>query len=289
MRTLPGRGRPAPPRRPARRSAPRPVAWALAAALTAVLATTACAANRPLATAIVPAVEFEGDAPAIGSPIELCLSPALRQRQWNAERHPFRVELGPRAALVFERLAKTRFRSVEVTFDRDCGAQTGLPVLEARIPGAHREPYEDVVDPLQYTAVELETTLRTRSGEVLWQTREDGVVGRPLPLDGNAFFDGWSKGSVIFFPIDLLAAIEERQRLEQARVDFGDALVAAFEATDAALRRDADEIRLRLRSANPDRTGASETFAPADEERSDADAPDPTGPPIFQLAPLTDD
>jgi len=235
----------------------------------------------------------------IATPVEVCLSPKLRQRQWNAERHPFRVELGPRAAQTFERVAKQHFRAVEVTLVADCGGATDLPYLESLIIGAHREPYEDVEDELQYTAVELETTLYSDAGEILWASRDDGVVGRPLPLGGHALFAGWDTGSILFFFVDFFALIEHRQRLEQARTDFGDALIAAYEAMHASLLRDADEIRLQLLSASPDRTGALGTFGDAsgdgaaatDSGRAPADAGvgESDHAPLFQLAPLTDD
>lgn len=224
-----------------------------------------CSANtKPIDGVVFPDTRFDAEVGRFATPIELCVPPALRKRQWNVEAHPFRIDLGPRAALHFERMVKARFREVEVTFDKACGATTGRPWITTKIVSAHREPYSDVNlanDPLQYTALETVTSIHAGSGETLWETAQDGVVGKPLPLGGNAFFASWDKGSIIFLPFDFLASLEDRPRMEAARRDFGEAMAAALVATNEALVRDADEIALLLFGARSesDKEGAEGT------------------------------
>jgi hypothetical protein len=263
--------------------------------LAIVISLLGCAGPRPLATAELDTVEYAKAPPRIDAAVELCLTPELRLRQWNVAEHPFRVELGPRASIHFERLIKQRFADVRVTFGPDCGSTTSRPWITGRIVSAHRELYQEVEDDLQYTAIVFETTLHKDSGELVWEATLDGVVGRPPALGGHALFAGWQKGSVIFFPIDVLATFEDRPRHARAVEDFGAALALALQQTDRALLEATPMLQERLRSEGPppgEETEAPdalyrEPLAPLDPNASDAgDTSGGLRTPLEPKAPL---
>jgi hypothetical protein len=253
-----------------------------AATLSALLG---CAGARPIATVKLESVEFPESPPRIEAPIELCLDAELRQRQWNVSEHPFRVELGSRAALHFERLIKRHFSNVLVTFGPQCGSTSARPWITGRIVSANRELYNEVEDETQYTAIVLETILRSNDDEIIWQDVQDGVVGRPPALGGHALFAGWQKGSILFFPIDVLAAFEDRPRHTRACEDFGLALGLALQNTDLALTAATSSIEARLPSALPEEEASraahdarfSEPLAPLDPQATDPSGPAPSG------------
>ena len=215
------------------------------------MAALGCGSARPVATVELDTLTLSEAPPQLTAPVELCLDATLRQRQWNVAEHAFRVELGSRAALHFERLIKRHFANVLVTFGPECGRSSGRPWISGRIVSAHRELYNEVEDDTQYTAIVFETTLHAQGDEILWQATRDGVVGRPPALGGHALFAGWQKGSILFFPIDVLAAFEDRPRHTRACEDFGSALGLALQNTDLALTEATSLLETVLPAPSP--------------------------------------
>lgn len=136
--------------------------------------TLACDSRRPARTVALGAMQFTSEAQPIAADIELCLPARLRKRQWNVEEHPYRVDLGMRAASNFEALARAVFRDVVVDFDEPCGDKTDRPWLTAEIVSANRDwdGIAGVLDPEPVdTALTMEFALYSDDGEEIWSTR----------------------------------------------------------------------------------------------------------------------
>ena len=167
-------------------------------------------------------------------PAPLCLPPALRLRQWNVEDHPFRVELGKVTAREFERLVKSIFTDVTVTFERRCGGRTGLPWITTEIRSANREVYYEIEDDLQYTAITLVTSIHEPDGRERWVETTESVVAAPPALGG--YGASWGRSGIleILFPPAL--AVTDL-RLAHASREFGRAIEQGLREIDQNLRR----------------------------------------------------
>ena len=144
--------------------------------LTALLLASATGCGRALKTVSLEHLEWKEPGQIINTPIELCLPPALRGRQWNVRAHPYRVDLGPRTTINFEQMVKRVFSEVEVTLNKACGSQTGLPWITARIVAANRELYNETEDGVQYTSIRLDTEIRVQGGARVWRSDQTAVT-----------------------------------------------------------------------------------------------------------------
>lgn len=138
-----------------------------------VVATTGCG-RTVTAVELDPIVYAHADAPVPGA-IELCLTRELRMRQWNVRNHGYLIELGDRAALNAERLAKAAFASVVVSFEEPCGQATDRPWLSVTILAANREA-DSIWSRTQETAITLDLELVSDDGERIWATQTRGTV-----------------------------------------------------------------------------------------------------------------
>ena len=194
--------------------------------------------NRPLRKALVEPLIFEIETPKHPEAIELCLSPELRQRQWNVEDHPYRIDLGAATAREFERLVKATFTDVTVTFDRQCGVRTGLPWITTEIHSANRELYSEVEDDLQYTAITLITSVHGARGQRAWIETTESVVSAP-PILGGLGSSGERSGLVsILFPHTI--AVKDLRHAQASR-EFGRAIEQALREIERTIRR-SDEL-----------------------------------------------
>ena len=139
-----------------------------------VAASAGCGGRTVTAVELEPIVFSHEDAPIPGT-IELCLARELRMRQWNVRSQPYVIELGDRAALNVERLAKAAFESVVVSFEEPCGGATQGPWLSATILAANRET-DSIWSRSQETTITLDLELVSESGAQIWNTRTRGVV-----------------------------------------------------------------------------------------------------------------
>jgi hypothetical protein len=144
--------------------------------LTALLLASATGCGRALKTVSLEHLEWKEPGQIINTPIELCLPPALRGRQWNVRAHPYRVDLGPRTTINFEQMVKRVFSDVEVTLNKACGSQTGRPWITARIVAANRELYNETEDGVQYTSIRLDTEIRVQGGARVWRSDQTAVT-----------------------------------------------------------------------------------------------------------------
>jgi hypothetical protein len=150
------------------------------AGIAIVAASTGCG-RTVTAVDLDPLVFAHEDAPVPGA-IELCLTRALRMRQWNVRNHPYLIELGDRAALNVERLAKAAFDSVVVSFEEPCGQETNRPWLSAKILAANREA-DSLWARNQETTITLDFELVSDAGTQIWETRVRGsVTKKPAAL-----------------------------------------------------------------------------------------------------------
>ncbi len=127
-------------------------------------------------------MRFEFEGPKIARTVELCLPPALRMRQWNVEDHGYIVDLGSRAALNVEIMAKAAFEEVVVSFDAECGSATDYPWFLAAIVSANRDwegfqPSEPID-----TSITMAFELVSDEGRPIWSTTTKGEVRRPGAL-----------------------------------------------------------------------------------------------------------
>ena len=183
---------------------------------------------------------FENPLEPVDAAVEVCIPVALRKRQWNVPPRGFRVALGPRAAVNFERLVKAAFSDVTVTFDSECGARTELPWMELVIASAKRDRTGPTDDGLVHTEITLETTLRNDANEPIWQWDVTSQVAHePGPGDGVPYLD--ERMPIFLFPVGAVT-IGVRERAAEA---FGEALDQGLRQTFDALVA-APEIRNQL-------------------------------------------
>lgn len=143
--------------------------WLLACL--ALLAATAC--TREIRSVELPMMTFANPAPPIDGSVEVCVPSKLYKRQWNVRDHPYRIELGKRAALNFERMAKTAFREAVAVYGDDCGATSDTPWIEAAIVSANRDwdGIEGVINPEPVdTALTMSFALYADDGTPIWST-----------------------------------------------------------------------------------------------------------------------
>jgi len=151
-------------------------AWSFAIALTAVVVAAAGCGRTVTAVDLDPILFAHEDAPIPGA-IELCLTRELRMRQWNVRNHPYVIELGDRAALNVERLAKAAFESVVVSFEEPCGQATDRPRLTARILAANRDA-DSIWSRSQETTITMDFELVSDDGAPIWSTRTRGAISK---------------------------------------------------------------------------------------------------------------
>ncbi len=199
---------------------PRPLAETLELLLvltTLAALTSACA--RPIVGVELEAMSFMSPLPPIAGAVEVCIDKKLRSRHWNVDDHPYRVELGKRAAINFERMAKAAFRDVIVDYSDVCGRLSARPWFEARIISANRDwdGVEGIIDPEPVdTALTMLFSLHANDGVPVWsqqikaEHRAPGFVGTPVT------------------------------RSQKGRRDFGVVLAEAFQQGYAALLADPD-------------------------------------------------
>jgi hypothetical protein len=228
---------------------------------TAGAASTAGSAG-PIMTVEIERIRFVSDRLPIKTPVELCLPPVLRTRQWNVGDYPFRVDLGMRTSQHFQRLVKSAFKNVTVTLGPNCGSTTDLPWITARIVSANRETPGEVDHEFQYSAIKLLTTLYADNDDEIWEYTADAVVAR-RPVWGDSrilkfFAVRWlsvEAGNKVYF-LTLLPPTfyMDSQRHVDAAESFGEAINLALELTWADLMS-ADSVRTALEA------GAGEPLA----------------------------
>jgi len=167
--------------KPSRRPLP-PVG--LVACLAAFASFGACLQRTIIAVDLAP-ITFESEAIEIDGEVDLCISRALRQRQWNVERHPYRVALGARASTNLESLARSAFRVVHTRFDGACGEKGELPWMTAEIRSANRD-WDGIVgivnpEPVD-TGITLRVALYATGGEEIWATSVQATTRSPGPV-----------------------------------------------------------------------------------------------------------
>ena len=149
--------------------------------------TSGCA--RPIVGVELQAMSFMSPLPPITGSVEVCINKKLRSRHWNVDKHPYRVELGKRAAINFERMVKAAFRDVIVDYSDACGRLSARPWFEARIISANRDwdGVEGIVDPEPVdTALTMLFRLYANDGVLVWskeieaEHRAPGFVATPV-------------------------------------------------------------------------------------------------------------
>lgn len=177
------------------------ISIALAAAALAI-SSSGCGGGRIVTAVELDPIAFENEAAPIPGAIELCITRELRRRQWNVRNHGHIIELGSRAALNVERLAKAAFESVAVSFDEACGTSTQRPRLSAVILSANREP-DSLWARTQETSITMQFELVAADGTPIWSAETLGRVTKtPAP---------WTRRKI------------------RAAEDFGDAMRLALE------------------------------------------------------------
>ncbi len=192
-------------------------------AIAAIGFTTACGEIRTVALQPLP---FENASGPIPGDVEVCIQKKLRARRWNAGETGYRIELGSRATLNFERLAKASFRDAVVVFDEQCGERTDHPWITASIVSAKRD-WDGLQGWITPTPVDTELTLsielHQNDGAEIWSTRATGTHS----TRSTAMEHGYDVVThSVFFP---LLAFRSSELARRARRDFGIVLASAFE------------------------------------------------------------
>ncbi len=187
----------------------------LAIGLTALfVVTTGC--GRTVTAVDLDPILFAHEGAPIPGAIELCLTRELRMRQWNVRNHPFVIELGDRAALNVERLAKAAFDSVVVSFDEPCGQATDRPWLSVVILAANREA-DSIWARSQETTITMNFELASDEGSRIWATQTRGVVTqKPAAFTRRKIRAAEAFGGAMRQALDL--AFEEIVRSEKIRL-----------------------------------------------------------------------
>ncbi|MCR9096195.1 MAG: hypothetical protein NXI30_18365 [bacterium] len=196
----------------------------------ALLATMGC--TREILSVELPTMTFVNPAPPIDGSVEICVPSKLYKRQWNVPDHPYRIELGKRAALNFERMAKTAFREAVAVYGDGCGSTNGLPWIEAIIVSANRDwdGIVGVIDPEPVdTALTMSFALFADDGSPIWSTSvkaEHRVVDSALPIFLGGTLVRSRRGSRDFGAVlgkALDDAYEQLITSTDVRAAFGDA------------------------------------------------------------------
>lgn len=132
---------------------------------------------RMLSPVDLPTMTFLSETPKIAGRVEVCVKPELYKRRWNVEEHPYRIELGKRAALNFERMAKSAFREAVAVYAESCGAASDTAWIESKIISANRD-WDGIEgwfawfeqEPVD-TAITMSFTLYADDGQPIWSTR----------------------------------------------------------------------------------------------------------------------
>lgn len=217
-------------RAPLRRSSTRSFGerTALPAALACLLVLMAAGCARMIETVDLPTMTFESAAPPIDASVEICVRPRLHKRQWNVRDHPYVVELGKRAAINFERMAKTAFREADTVYTDDCGARSDTPWIEATIVSANRDydGFEGGLleqEPVD-TALTMAFALHADDGSEIWSTTVKAVhrTVDPAPLNVRVRRHRGSRdfGAVLRKALD--EGYAQLVTSEQVRAAFGD-------------------------------------------------------------------
>ena len=155
------------------RAWPRLLTTALPRLLACLALLAAIGCTREILTVELPMMNFANPAPPIAGSVEVCVPSKLYKRQWNVRDHPYRIELGKRAALNFERMAKTAFREAVAVYGDDCGSTSDTPWIEAAIVSANRDwdGMEGVINPEPVdTALTMSFDLFADDGSPIWST-----------------------------------------------------------------------------------------------------------------------
>jgi hypothetical protein len=205
-------------------------------------------ASRKVRSADLAQIDFPTASPRIQDPIELCLTKALRRREWNVAAHPFRIDLGRPSSPNVERLVKATFSDVRVTFDESCGQSGKTPSIEVLIRSANRDPYRSEVGGMQRTAVTLTVVFSAADGHEVWShVYEAESLAKPAPRISGLFdgilFNGLLRTIGSFPPVS-----PERHR--HAAREFGIALEIALREVHRALV-EADEVRAHFDAPPP--------------------------------------
>ncbi|MEM9175611.1 MAG: hypothetical protein AAGC67_10285 [Myxococcota bacterium] len=177
--------------------APLRLRTALPLLLAGVALATATGCTRELRAVDLETMTFEDSVPPIDASVEVCIRSNLHKRQWSVEGPPYRIALGKRAALHFERMAKQAFREAVAVYTDACGATSETPWVEATIVSANRD-YDGIegfplfgyfvelfsgADPVD-TALTMSFALHADDGSEIWSTEvksEHRVVDTPPP------------------------------------------------------------------------------------------------------------
>jgi hypothetical protein len=183
-----------------------------------------CQAN-PMTPVQLEAIVYEHRIQQIAGTVEVCLPPSLRLRRWDVRGHRYSVDLGDRAALNLERLAKAAFRDVVVSFDEACGSSSDLTWMTARIVSANRDLQANR-EGNRNTSITMEFELVGDDGQPIWSSTTKGEV---LNGGNNIFFfrmffqkrDGASDfGEALRIALEL--GFDELVESDAVRRSFGD-------------------------------------------------------------------
>lgn len=215
--------------------------------------TSELGAIRRRAVITLAPIVFENPLEPVEARVEVCVSKRLRDRQWNLPLRAFRIDLGQRTAVNFERLARAAFAEVVVAFEAECDGPAALPRMTMEVVSAKRDPSGRLTDGRVHTEVTLRTLLHDSAGELVWQHETRGAVDRePRFGDGIPYADD-SIGLfelLVFAPVALPALALQSPMLDRAAEDFADAVEAGLQQTFQALVA-AAEIRNALEPGAP--------------------------------------
>lgn len=204
-----------------------------------LLIALASGCGRQLRSVELEPMSFVSPHPPIAGAVEVCVRKKLHARHWNVAEHPYRIELGKRAALNFERMVRAAFRDVIVAYTEDCGSLSDRPWIEATIVSANRDwdGLEGLIDPEPVdTALTLALALQADDGSPIWSTEitarhratDFGLVGPTIRSQrGSRDF-----GIVLSSALD--QGFEALVTSREVRAAFGDAAGARDDTTAEA-------------------------------------------------------
>ncbi len=194
--------------------------------------------GRKVRSADLAQITFQIEFPRIAGPIELCLTSALRNRQWNVAAHPFRVDLGGPSFPNVERLVKAIFSNVRVTLNAPCGQAGDMPSIEVLIRSPNRDPYSKTISEMQRTAVTLAVVLSASDGHEIWSyAYEAESKAKPIP-QASALVDRIFLNRLIRTS-DAFSGLRPERHRHAAR-EFGIALDLGLREIHRALRESAE-------------------------------------------------
>lgn len=190
--------------------------------------------GRHLETVVLPFLEFKNPLPPITAPIELCISEALRRRQWSVGTRPYRVRMGPLVKQNVELLVKKAFSDVTVVFPKECHPNRGRDSITIDLVAARRDRYGTQANGEQRTMVLLETTVYASDDSKIWSKKVEKIISRPSALGGNATFPELRIPrlvDIVVFPLTLYVNHERNALARAAARDFGEVLELALQST----------------------------------------------------------